>query len=386
MNNYGIQGGDKIENVWGGTGGITLYGQGCGGFEEALVANHAKDFNSDCVISIFDVWAWSKVPQELQNNMMPFCPYTPVDMDELNDLFIQNLQTAFRIIPMSQHSEDCIKKHFPNKTYPHIPPGIDLDIYKPLWNTVEEKNKLKTKFGFSEDTFVVVMAGDIKGGRKKWAENLEGVKIFREKNPHIKLGVYIHTNLRMISQFDFNIDKLVGKFGLTNITRAVDPYHYLKGVSDEEMALMYNMADVFLQASQSEGFGMQFCEAAAVGTPSIGTNWTSVKQSINDGRTGYLVRSIFNQFDQAICRRAIPDIEDIAHKLELIHHKGSTTFREDCLRHAQQFDWKTKIIPRWLETLEQLKKDIDNEGFKIPEPSEELKNRSKQIFEVGNGN
>ncbi len=378
--NYGLQGGYKLENFW---KGITFYGPGEGGFEESMVPNHLRDFGAECLISIFDVWAWGKLHQELKNNRMPWVPYVPIDAHDLNPRYKEILRDAFKIIPMSQHSEDCLKKYFPEKTLPHIPPGVDLNIYKPLWKTVEEKNKLKLKLGFTEDTFVITLMGDIKSWRKRWAENLEAIKIFRERNPHVKIGVYIQTSMRLSNPQDFNIPGLLDEFGLREITRAVDTYAYVKGISDEEMCKTYNASDIFLQASYGEGFGMMFCESAACGTPSIATNFSSMKQTVEDGKTGYLVQPLFLGYDQSLARKAHPDPEEIANKIELIYRKGSTKYRDACVEFAQKFDWGKIIEEKWIPTLQKVEEEIGRAGFNPSPPGEELRKRSEKITVFG---
>ncbi|MDO8623144.1 MAG: glycosyltransferase [archaeon] len=377
--NYGIEGAQRIDNLF---EGITHYGKGQSGFEEALIPNHVKNFNGDCLISIFDVWALQKMHIELKANNIPYIVYCPVDSSELNPFFMENLNSAFRIIPMSKHSEDCIKKFYPEKTLPHIPGGVNLEIFKPLWNSVEEKNNLKSKFGFSPDTFLISLIGDIKSLRKRWMENLEGIKIFREKNPGIKIGVYIHTNLRVASGLEFNIPMILSKFKIEDICRSVDTYRYCVGISDDEINLILNASDVFLQASYGEGFGLGFLEAAAAGTPSIGTNFSSMKQTVVDGKTGHLVDCNL-EWDQSLAKKAVPIPEDIAVKLKMIYDRKSVNYREECIKHASNYSWDKIINEQWIPVLEQLEKDIKNECFNQGEPSDLLVKRSKEIFTVG---
>lgn len=375
--NYGLQGGQKVEGMW---NDIIMYGPGEGGFEESLVPNHIRNFNGDCLISIFDTWAWRNLHNELKNNRIPWIPYTPVDGHDLNPNYISQLQTAFKIIPMSKHSEDCLKKYFPEKTLPHIPPGVDLSIFYPRWEKLEEKNKLKRDIGFSEDTFVIMIAGDIKGFRRRWAENLEGIKIFKDRHPELKLGIFIHTNLRALSGLDFNVKLLAEKFGLSDITRMTDPYGYVAGVSHDYMAHKYSLSDVFLQASYGDGFGMMAIESAAVGTPSIGTDFSSTPQVVIDGKTGHLVRSLFNAYDQSLSRKALPDPIDIADKLDLVLKNGSISYREECVKHSAKFEWNKVITEQWLPTLKQLEQDIYLACQQPPDSSEKLKENAQKIF------
>lgn len=383
ITNYGIEGGQKMENAW---NGITFYGAGQaqGHFEEGLVPNHYTDFSGDALITIFDVWIFRELPRLIQQNNIPWIPYVPIDGDDMNPYYLEVLKSAFKIIPMSKHSENCLKKYFPEKTLPFIPPGINTEIYKPLWNSEEEKNKLKREhLGVDEDSFVISLMGDIKGLRMRWAENIEGISIFKKRHPEIKMNLYVHTNMRAAAGANFPIPMLLEKFDLNEISRQVDTYDYVKGVSDYEMAEIYNSSDVLLQCAYGHGWGMMMVEAAACGTPSITTNFTSMPEVCKHGETGYLVNPLFLEYDPTMARKAVPNPEEIANYLELIYEKKSSSFKENCVNFAQQFSWEN-IITQWEKTLQESEIQIEREVFKIPtEYSEELKKRAQSIFVVG---
>lgn len=80
-------------------------------------------------------------------------------------------------------------------------------------------------------------------------------------------------------------------------------------ISDEELARLYNNADVFVMLSTNnggdfEGYGLVYIEANAHGVPAIGPNDSGVSDAIVDGKTGYLV----NQYDAPAVARKIDDI------------------------------------------------------------------------------
>ena len=359
---------------------IDFYGKGDGGFEEDLVPSHMDHFKSDILITIYDAWAFQSLPATMKSKNKVWIPYVPIDADELNPAYLEVLKHAHKIIPMSKHSEDCLRKHFPDKVLPQIPPGYDPEIYKPLWETVDEKNELKKKLGFTPDTFLISMIGDFKSIRKKWAENIEAISIFQKRNPEVKLGVFIQTNLRKITPLDFNIPFLIKKFDLQEVTKGIEPYKFVVGISDTDVAIAYNASDIFLQASYGEGYGMSFCEAAACGTPSIGTDFSSMTQTIEHAQSGYLTKPLFLSFDQSLARHAIPNPEDIAEKIELIHKKGSASFRKGCVEFAKGLEWNTIIENQWLPTLDLIEKEIKELQYHVPEPSEILKKRSEKVF------
>jgi glycosyltransferase involved in cell wall biosynthesis len=57
---------------------------------------------------------------------------------------------------------------------------------------------------------------------------------------------------------------------------------FLEGVSDEELALLYNRAVLFAFPSLYEGFGLPPVEAMACGTPVVSSNAASLPEILGD--------------------------------------------------------------------------------------------------------
>ncbi|MFQ5611542.1 MAG: glycosyltransferase family 4 protein [Anaerolineae bacterium] len=58
--------------------------------------------------------------------------------------------------------------------------------------------------------------------------------------------------------------------------------HFVGGCSNQELALLYNAADLFVFPSLYEGFGMPALEAMACGTPVVTSNVTSLPEVVGD--------------------------------------------------------------------------------------------------------
>lgn len=74
-----------------------------------------------------------------------------------------------------------------------------------------------------------------------------------------------------------------------------DRITFLEGLSDDALADLYQKARLFVLASMNverfhfEGFGLVYLEAAAAGTPVIGTLGSGPEDAVDDGKNGLLV-------------------------------------------------------------------------------------------------
>jgi len=101
---------------------------------------------------------------------------------------------------------------------------------------------------------------------------------------------------------------------------------FLEGVSDKDLAQLYNAATLFVFPSHYEGFGLPPLEAMACGTPVVAANNSSIPEVVGDA--GLLVDSTdFNALVTAIERA----LGDAALRTEL-SQKG--------LDRARQFSWE----------------------------------------------
>jgi len=362
---------------------MPIYGHGRTGMNEESMVYYYQHFNADVFMPIFDIWALNHLPAAGEKGQICFVPWVPVDTDEASKDMIRACRGAFRLIPMSQHTEKALKKHFPDKVYPAILPGVDTKIYRPLWASRAEKGALKKKLGFLEDAFIIGMLGDGRGDRKAWAETIEGISIFIKKNSEKKIRVYLHTSINRQSGGDYDMAELLEYFGIVDYCRTVDQIPYRIGTPDEIVVETYNAFDVFIQTSAGEGAGMSFIEAQACGTPCIGTDFTSMPEVI-DPKTGLLVKPLMNRLGIATVRRAIPDPENIANKLVSIYlsltdEKDQLFIRDACRQFAMKFDWEQSIVPQWQQAFARLEYDIKKACLKPGEPSALLKEWAKDI-------
>jgi glycosyltransferase involved in cell wall biosynthesis len=124
-----------------------------------------------------------------------------------------------------------------------------------------------------------------------------------------------------------------------------DRVHLLGQVSDERKYQALGIADVFVSATQHEGFGLVFLEAMAYGLPVICYDHGGQTDFLVDGKTGYLValndfkrltQSIVDLHDRPQARAAMGDynrklvenyfIENCARQYETVFQQAADDF------------------------------------------------------------
>jgi len=99
--------------------------------------------------------------------------------------------------------------------------------------------------------------------------------------------------------------------------------------TDQEMIKLYQNAKAMIFTAQAEDFGMVPCESMATGTPVIGVNEGGVRESVVDGKTGYLVET---------------NPKAIAQAMKKIATQKGNPFYGACIKRVEEkFTWKKFI-------------------------------------------
>lgn len=159
--------------------------------------------------------------------------------------------------------EELVSNGVPRKSIFVVYPGIDTRKYKCAG---EEKSSFP----------LVLYLGRLK--KYKGVQHLvRAMGQVVTQIPEAKLSIVGMGNHRS------KLERLVAILNLQNV---VSFHGY---VSEEEKIRLLKKAWILAVPSVKEGFGIVVIEAAACGTPAIGTNTVGIKDAIIDGKTGFLV-------------------------------------------------------------------------------------------------
>lgn len=159
--------------------------------------------------------------------------------------------------------------------------GIDLNDFKP--QTLETKSKFRTKYGYNENDFILMFAGEL-SYRKHQDLLINVIGILKYNLPNIKLLLAGTGDL--LEQYQV----LVKQLGIE------ENVHFL-GYRDDLGDIMH-LSDIAVSSSRQEGLPVNVMMAMAIGLPLIVTDCRGNHDLVTHGKNGYIT--------------GINDIEDFA--------------------------------------------------------------------------
>lgn len=145
--------------------------------------------------------------------------------------------------------------------------------------TVQDKIAARKLLGYSEDDFLVFANAD-----NQERKNLNSMyKIISRVRHGSDLPIRLLLVTRENNPYGNKLRSLAHDW---NISDCVTTYE--RGLTQEQLRVFYNIADVYFQTSKGEGLGMPLLEAMGCGCPVIATNTGAMTELLSDGR-GWLI-------------------------------------------------------------------------------------------------
>lgn len=237
-------------------------------------------------------------PQTILLRYRPILAYVPVDGHNHPPSWAVALNKTTKVVAMSQHGQReltvMVRRTKDGEEEEVIPPvvyhGVDTDVYHPVSSAhpitvssgavVRSKREAKEAFGWGKNDFVVLRV-DKNSGRKDYPASWKALVPFMRKHQNVRVhfhcqGAGLEHGYDLQSLFSRSPD-VQERFSLPS---DLDTYI---GWPQENLAALYNAADVFLSTSRGEGFGLTLAEAAACGVPVIAQNVSAIPEVVGPG-------------------------------------------------------------------------------------------------------
>lgn len=345
---YGLEGG-RID--W---NGLTVLPNAGTNFGDEMIIPHAlswfdNDLRGGIVFTFMDSWILNGPKWGTMNVVS----WAPIDQEPLTPMWASWFRGSQAIpLAISRFGERCLAEFDPI----YVPHAVDISRFK-----IRDKAEAREEIGFPTDAFLIGVVAANKGNpsRKALPQILQAFADFRAS--HRDALLYLHTDVdgggggKGGPNAGVPLKPLVENLGLDDgSVLFCDQFRYTYNPWDTDyMAGVYSSFDVLLNPSLGEGFGLPIVEAAACGTPSIVTDYSSMPEVCGPG---WLVE-YERQWSEQLSWRAMPKIADILDALRQsygLSEVGRMQIGEKARAHAKTYDVEVVMDSYWKPALKQI--------------------------------
>ncbi len=271
------------------------------------------DFKPDVVLSWRDYWHNDFVIASPYRHQFNFIWSACVDSEPPNSSWIDTYSSCDLMTSYTQWGLNVLKNYGGERlkvSNTDAMPGVNLDIFKVL-----DKEKIRQEYGLIKDINIVLTT--MRNQPRKLIPNLIGSfmnfidRCYKDGKKDIadKTYLYIHSG---IPDVGWDIQKEILRYNAGSrvlLTYLCDACGFVfpsfirgerchcskcgklaahtantsRGLSREDLAKIYNLADIYVQYSVCEGLGIPIIEAKACGAPTITVDYSAPYELSNMG-------------------------------------------------------------------------------------------------------
>jgi len=217
----------------------------------------------------FYEWLWA-----IENEIRPLCPivyYHVWDNFPAPHFNRKFYESNDHIVSISKLTDEVVKQVAPDVARTYIPHAVNGDFFVPMDKQKIRKDSLDPR---DHDKFIAFW-NNRNARRKQSGTLIWWWKEWLDKNDlHDKAQLIMHTDPKDPHGQDLNA--IVDTLGLNN--RQV--LFSTQKVPLDKMPLFYNMADVTINISDAEGFGLATLESLSCATPIIATMTGGLQEQV----------------------------------------------------------------------------------------------------------
>jgi glycosyltransferase involved in cell wall biosynthesis len=254
---------------------IPVDGYGTPEMVRSVIRNEKPDMVWIMTDPRFWGWLWA-----IDNEIRSLCPivYYHVWDNYPYPMFNKKFyESNDHIISISRLTHDIVRNVSPDVPATYLPHAVNGEVFVP--NSTAERKQLRMENLPEEDRDKFIVFWNNRNARRKqsgtllwwWKEWLD------ERNLHDKAQLIMHTNPK--DQHGQDLNHIIEHLGMTN--RQV--LFSTQKIPLEAMSTFYNLADVTINISDAEGFGLSTLESLSCGTPIIATMTGGLQEQVMSG-------------------------------------------------------------------------------------------------------
>ncbi len=225
------------------------------------------------------------------------------------------------------------------------------------WTEINDLPIYQLKLEFT-NKFVYLFVGQNHRFRKKIDRLLMAFSLLLDSQ-QMKDKLHLHLHTQPQSSTGINLFVLINKLGIQNNVSFSYGSQSSSGWSEEALCRLYNLSDVGVTSSSSEGFGLPILESMVCGKPQIATDCTSMTELIgkDDNKRGLLAKIGGSDLISAEITRQFVDISDLSTKMKEMYKnkelRESTS--KNCLEFVKPYTWN-QIALKWDKLIKEMVK------------------------------
>ena len=221
-------------------------------------------------------WLW-----QMENEIRPNIPmvYYHVWDNKPYPMFNRDFYLSNDFIAtISKVTDDIVKNVSPEVDRKYVPHAVNSDIFKPV--SFEQIRKFREDSLPKEDLDKVIFFWNNRNARRKQSGTLIfWFKDFLDRYElHDKVQLIMHTDPKDVHGQDLN--HIIEHLGLDNRQVLLST----NKITQEQLAVMYNLVDCTINISDAEGFGLATLESLSCGTPIIVNMTGGLQEQVTDGK------------------------------------------------------------------------------------------------------
>ena len=240
---------------------------------------------------------------------------------KVNQIILQNIEKTIvsnkimKNLLIKVHNIDPVKIKI-------IHYGVDIENSK----VKESVSELRNKYEISQDDFIILTVSRLYP-RKGFETVLNAVKLIIEENPNFPIKYLIVGS----GEEEKKIKKMINEFNLEHHVKL------LGRIDGYPKNQYYKLSELFvlvpeIKNNSIEGFGIVYIEANFFKLPVIGALSGGVKMAIEDGKTGFLIKS--------------RDVLDLKEKIMILYNNKDLRYKlgeNGQKRVINEFSWKKNV-------------------------------------------